>query len=195
MKAILLVIDFINDIVHPDGKRSATAPYVADNHVMQHANEAIAIARKKNISIIHVKVGFSPSYIECPLHSPLFGTAKESNALQLGKWGTEFHEEMNVQEGDTVIVKHRVSALYATPLETILTAKQIDTVIVSGVSTNMAIDTVTRELHDRDYKVIVVKDACGAATLEAHAATLATLERIAVTCNANELNNLLGSVT
>lgn len=191
MKAILLVIDFINEIVHPDGKISAAAAYVADNQVMQCANNSIAIARKKKISIIHVKVGFSPSYIECPPHSPLFGKAKENKILQLGQWGTEFHEKMDVQTDDTIIIKHRVSALYATPLETILRANQIDTVIVSGVSTNMAIDTVTRELHDRDYKVIIVKDACGAPSAEAHNAALATLSRLATVCNVSDLSSLL----
>lgn len=191
MKTTLLIIDFINDIVHPKGKRSATATYVADNDVMQFANEAIAIARKNVIPIIHVKVGFSPSYIECPLNSPLFGKSKKDKALQLGEWGTEFHETMDVQDSDTIIIKHRVSALYATPLETILKANQIDTVIVCGVSTNMAVDTITRELHDRDYKVIVVKDACGAATKEAHEATLKTLSRIATVCNTRELTNFL----
>lgn len=187
MKTILLVIDFINDIVHPDGKRSAVAAYVAENQVIKHANETIAIAREKGIPIVHVKVGFSPSYIECPLHSPLFGKSKQDKALQLGEWGTEFHTEMDVQANDTIIVKHRVSSLYATPLEAILRANQIDTIIVCGVSTNMAVDTTTRELHDRDYKVIVVKDACGASNVEAHEASLATLKRIAVTCNAGEL--------
>ena len=98
---------------------------------------------------------------------------------------------MDVQEDDTIIVKHRVSALYATPLESILKANQIDTVIVAGVSTNMAIETVTRELHDRDYKVIVVGDACGAATVETHEASLSTLKRIADVCEARELRDLL----
>lgn len=191
MKTLLLVIDFINDIVHPDGKRSATSIYVADNHVMQHANEVIAIARKKEIPIVHVKVGFSSNYIECPSNSPLFATSKADKALQLGEWGTEFHQMMNVSAEDTIIVKHRVSALYATPLEAILKANQIDTVIVTGVSTNMAVDTVTRELHDRDYNVIVVKNACGAATLEAHEATVATLRRIANVCEDSDLNNIL----
>jgi len=191
MKTLLLVIDFINDIVHPDGKRSATAAYVAEYEVMQQANKTIAIARQKNIPIVHVKVGFSANYIECPSNSPLFSKAKQDNALQLGTWGTEFHQQMDVREKDTIIIKHRVSALYATPLESILRANQIDTVIVSGVSTNMAVTTVTRELHDRDYKVIVVKNACGAATLEAHQATLNALSRIATTCDVNELNQLL----
>ena len=84
MKQLLLLIDFINEIVHPDGKRSGTSAYVAEHYVMQHANEAIAIAREKELPIVHVKVGFSPNYIECPLHSPLFGKSKQDEALQLG---------------------------------------------------------------------------------------------------------------
>ena len=187
MKALLLVIDFINEIVHPDGKRSSCASYVANHHVMQYANETIAFARHKKLSIIHVKVGFNPNYLDCPTHSPLFGQSQKDKALQLGSWGTEFHTLMDIQDHDTIIIKPRVSALYATPLESILRANNIDTVIVCGVSTNMAIESVTRELHDRDYRVIVVENACGAATTEVHNTSVQALQRISVVCDTQSL--------
>ena len=187
MSKLLLVIDFINDIVHPEGKRSSVAPYVTEHQVIQHANQAISFARSNDIDIVHVKVGFNSNYKECPTNSPLFSSAKKDDALLLGTWGTEFHKDLDVQESDTVIVKHRVSALYATPLETILRASHVEQVYVCGVSTNMAIETVTRELHDRDYQVVVIQDACGAANEEVHKASLFTLSRIATVCNAEEL--------
>ncbi len=183
MNTLLLCIDFINDIIHPKGKIAASAKFVAEHQVIQHANAAIATARVKNIPIVFVKVGFSPNYIECPAHSPVFAKAKELGALQLGTWGTELHEELDVQPNDTIIMKHRVSALYATSLATILTAQRIEKVIICGVSTNMTVETTTRELHDRDYQVIVLSDACGATTQEIHTASLTTLARIATVQN------------
>ncbi|MCD6046385.1 MAG: yecD [Gammaproteobacteria bacterium] len=179
MNTLLLCIDFINDIVHPEGKIAASAQYITEHQVIEHANEAIAAARKKHIPIVQVKVGFSKDYRECPKHSSLFGKALELGALQLNSWGCEFHERLNVEPEDTIIIKHRVSALYATPLEAILRANNITQIVLCGVSTNMAIETAVRELHDRDYEVIILTDACGAASSEIHQASLASLSRIA----------------
>lgn len=180
LSSVLLVIDFINDIVHSEGKISGSASYVKDHKVIEHANKAISSARDRKIPILFVKVGFSANYLECPKNSPLFGKARQYQALKLNTWGTEFHEKLNFQPQDIVIVKHRVSAFYATDLEVFLRANQIQKLYFCGVSTDMAIQTTAREAHDRDYQVNIIKDACGAMTQELHENTLKSLERIAV---------------
>ena len=187
----LLVLDFINDIVHVDGKFTATANFVKEHQVIDHANQVIAYARQNEIPIVFVKVGFNTGYPECPTHSPVFGRAKEFNALQLNTWGTEFHEKMDIKPQDLVITKHRVSAFYATPLEAFLRANQIHTLIITGVSTDMAVQTTAREAHDRDYKVVIVADACGAGSLESHQSTLKGLERIGVVTDTSNLKSIL----
>jgi len=187
-KTALLVLDFINDIVHSKGKFTATAKFVHDYHVMDHANQVIEFARKNQIPIVFIRVGFSADYLECPPNSPVFGKAKKFQALQLNTWGTEFHEKLNVQPTDFVITKHRVSAFYATSLEAFLRPNQIQNLILIGVSTDMAIQTTAREAHDRDYKVIIVSDACGAGSVESHEFTLRELQRIATLTKSDELD-------
>ena len=187
MASLLLVIDFINDIVHPEGKISTTAHYVQENNVIENANTAIKHARLQHIQTAFVKVGFSKDYAECPKNSPIFSAAPRYSALQLGTWGTEFHEKLDVNENDFVIIKHRISALYNTDLETLLRANHVDTVYIAGVSTNMAITLTARELHDRDYNVIILEDACGAADKKTHDRTLKDLERIATITTASSL--------
>jgi len=180
MKKLLLVIDFINDIVDANGKLGANfAPFIQKHAVLQHANQAIAHARKQDILIAHVKVGFSHNYVECPLHSPIFGSAKKFGALLLNTWGTEFHPDIDVQPQDHVLVKHRVSSFYNTDLECVLRAHRIEEIIITGVSTDMAVELATREAHDRDYIVTVLKDACGAHSAEKHQASIDNLSRVA----------------
>ncbi len=187
MNTMLLVIDFINEIIHPEGKINSCANYVNEYHVIEKANQAISHARKNNYLIAHVKVGFDKHYQLCPKNSPMFANAEKFKALMLDTWGCEFHQDVDVQEKDLIIIKHRVSALYATSLSTILTANKISHVYLCGVSTNMAIDTTTRELHDRDYQVSIIQDACGAANQEMHQASLATLQRIASIITVDDL--------
>lgn len=175
MKTALLILDFINDIVHPDGKIAASAEFVKENNVMAHANNAIAFARKNGIPVVFIKVGFSSGYKECPESSPIFSRAKQQ-ALQLNTWGTEFHDEIKKEKGDLTIIKHRVSAFYSTSLEAFLRANQIESLMICGVSTDMAVQTTAREAHDRDYKVIIVSNACGTASTELHDNTLKSLQ-------------------
>ncbi len=187
-KAALIVMDFINDIAHLNGKFTATAEFVDKYNTIEHANQVIHFAREYDIPVVLVRVGFSAGYPECPENSPLFGRAREFQALQLNTWGTEFHEKLVRQPTDLVITKHRVSAFYATALEAFLKANHIETLIITGVSTDMAVQTTAREAHDRDYKVIIIADACGAGSLETHESTLKELQRVATVITTKQLN-------
>lgn len=179
MKKALIVIDFINEIVHPDGKISASAAYVKEKNVIAKSNELIAKARKENDLLIFVKIAFQEDYSDCPAQSPIFGKAKEYQVLKLNAWGTEFHEDLAINENDIVVVKNRVSALCNTELEKILRENNIEHTVLCGVSTDMAIQTTARELHDRDFAVSIVANACGARDVEVHAQSLEQLSRIA----------------
>lgn len=187
-KSIIVIADFINEIVHPKGAFGQhNAQRIVDQHTIEKANQLIAWGRNKGIAIAHVKVGFSQGYPECPPHSPMFGKAKEFGVLQLGTWGTEFHEEMDVQPQDYTVTKHRVSALYQTNLQPYLTAHGINHVIFAGISTNYVVETTVRELHDRDYQVTVVADACNAATQAGHDASITAMQRLAEIICVDEL--------
>lgn len=177
-KTLLLVIDFINDIVNPAFKTASCASYVNDHNVMARANEAIAFTRKNNSSLAHVMVGFSDDYGECPKHSPVFANAQALGAFKLSGAGCHFHHYMDVRTEDKIIIKHRISAFYNTDLDLLMRAKAINHLVICGVSTNMAVELCAREAHDRDYRVTVLADACGAASMEQHHNALMNIKRI-----------------
>lgn len=184
----LITIDFINDIVHPDGKIPSCAAMVAERGVLKNVNKVIAWAHEKNIPVIHVKVGFHPGYMNCPIQSPVFGSASKAQALRLGSWGTEFHPELAVAEQDFVDIKSRVSIFYATQLESVLRAKQMRHLILAGVSSNMAVEMAVREAHDRDYQVTVLADCCAAANAVIHEQAMAgTMTRLSTVIQSNAL--------
>ena len=191
MKPCLLVIDFINDIVHENGKAPSCAQFVKDHQVIEKANTAIKIAREQDWLTLFVKVAFNQGYLEVPAHSPVFGGAPAKGAFQNGQWGTEFHAALDYRQTDTIIVKPRVSVFYATPLEAYLRAQKINTLILSGISTNNAVQATARDGHDRDYRVIVLKDACGAANLPNHENTLALLEHLSTVITVDKLTSTL----
>lgn len=187
MKPCLLVIDFINEIVHEQGKAPSCANYVKEHGVMIKANAAIKVAREQAMLLLFVKVGFSAEYYELPRTSPVFSGAIAKNAFILGEWGTEFHELLAYQSSDAVIVKPRVSPFYATPLEAFLRAQHIDTLFLSGVSTNNAVQAAARDAHDRDYRVIVLEDACGAKDQQHHDNALMLVKDVATIAKVEQM--------
>ncbi len=177
MRTALIVIDLINDIVHPDGAFAASAAEVVARGVIAHANTLAARARLAGAPVVLVRVGFAQGYPDHPDHSPLFGPARQRGALLLGGWGTEFHPDLAVDPADTVIVKPRVSAFHATPLADLLAEWGVERLVICGVSTEMGVLTTARDAHDRDFRVVIAADACASASPALHDAALAMLAR------------------
>src|SRR3989344_5489287 len=131
MATALILIDFINEIVHENGKLASKgySDFIKNNNVFQNLSFVINKAREKNMLIIHVRIGFSENYKELPQQSPLFGKVKDFQVLKLNSWGTAFHEQVDVHDEDIVITKQRVNAFYGTPLDLILKNNSIDTLL------------------------------------------------------------------
>lgn len=161
-KSALILLDFINGIT------ASAKDFLAENDVIGNANKLIKYARENNFPVIFVKVGFSENYAELAANSPVFSKIKENSFLKLGSPSTEFHPDLDYQTGDLVVIKHRFSAFYATSLEAILTAQDIDHLILGGISTHVAVSSTARDAHDRNFKVTVVADACGTANKVTH---------------------------
>lgn len=188
MKNALLVIDFINDIVHPDGKIPTCASHTQAQNAIHHANQALAFARQESWLTLLVKVGFESTYQAQPKHSPIFGKAKEHGALELGQFGCEFHDDLDVQPTDFIIEKSRISPFYGTTLEPVLRANKVEHLYLCGVSTTWAIEAAARDAHDRDYQITIIENACAAASSQEHQQSIETLSRIANMISVDQLS-------
>jgi len=187
MSTAFIGLDYIFDIVHPDGALARGAGHSLDEGMIERINQALAISHDKGWLTILVKVGFEPGYVNHPKESPFFGPAAEYGALALGTAGTDFHPGIRADLADMVVVKPRVSPFYGTNLESALRARKIKRVVLAGVSTAWAVQAAARDAHDRDYQVVVVEDACAAASEAEHEASMELLRRIAKVVTVKEL--------
>ena len=179
MSSIYLVLDMMNDLVHADGP-NGNAPYgeqVRTRNILEHSRRAIDKARAANVPVGFVRVGFSPDYRECPPNSPIFSGARDRGIFQLGTWGTETHPDLGQRAGDLDIVKHRVSPFYSTTLEAILSAKGIERIYCSGISTNAVVQAAVRDGHDRDFEMVVLEDCSCGLSAEEHDIAIKSLQR------------------
>ncbi len=80
------------------------------------------------------------------------------------------------QSSDVVIEKARYSAFQDTPLDAMLRASEIRTLVVAGATTDVCVDTTVRHAFMKDYAVVVLSDCCGASTPARHAHALDVLD-------------------
>lgn len=80
-----------------------------------------------------------------------------------GIWGTHRGDviaELEPQPGDYIIKKHRWSTFYQTRLELSLRTAGIDTVMIAGGSTEVGVASTAYSARDRDFNLIILRDAC-----------------------------------
>ncbi len=182
MSTAIIAIDYINEIVHPDGKLAGKgyAEFVAEHGTIGKVRRLVEKAGEAELLTVAVRVAFSPDYADHPADSPLFAAARPNGALMAETWATEFIEGSGLgTDTHHIVTKRRVSAFHSTDLDTLLRSSGVNQLVVCGVATDLAVQSAVRQAHDLDYKVTVISDCCAAATLQDHEESLRVLAKLA----------------
>jgi nicotinamidase-related amidase len=191
----LLVMDFENDIVHPEGafKDFGFAQMVADNNVLDKTSQLLTAARSSGVTVIYVSVKFREGYPERPANSGLWQGLHGANALVEGTWGSQIHDQLTPEKGEPIVTKRGVSAFTASDIEQILHNKRIGTLILAGVATNFVVEGTARQACDLGYDTIVVGDCCASMSQEAHDSSLNTA--LPFLCTVSNLDEVSAALT
>ena len=160
-RAAVLIMDYQNDIV-------GMLPEKEQGPLLERAATVLNEARRSGIPVIYIVVRFRDGYPEINPRNKLFSSLKESGRLREGTSGAEVNAKVAPQPGDIVVTKRRVGAFSTTDLETILRAKNIDTLVLFGISTSGVVLSTVRWAADMDYRMVVVADACADRNEEVH---------------------------
>jgi nicotinamidase-related amidase len=168
-RAALLALDFQNYGVHPQGYWATHGepdwPAIARPAVDNTAG-VLAAARRHRLLVIHVGVAWRPGSPEVNTTAPLFARAPDRSVE--GTWGAAFYEPVAPAPGELVVHKRGVSALAGTELDRLLRLKDVNTLVLTGVATQFAVEGTAREAVDRGYRVVVLEDCCASLVREVH---------------------------
>jgi ureidoacrylate peracid hydrolase len=181
----LLVVDMQNGFCHPEGARAkafgvdaiamprAIIPNVIDlMRLCRSAGVRITLTRQ-----VHYPDDQARKRRRIPSHLDRRGVKLE--LCWRGTWDSELIDEIKaeVRPEDDIIIKHRASAFYNTPLEAELRIKGIQVLIVTGTTTSFCIDSTIRDAYMRDYDVLVPAECVSDTDQAAHDAVLASTDR------------------
>jgi nicotinamidase-related amidase len=87
-------------------------------------------------------------------------------------------DELERRPDERVINKITPSAITSSPFELIMRTYGVDTLLFTGVSTNMCVEGTLRDSADRGFGCVLVDDACGADSEEYHEAACVVIQRL-----------------
>ena len=176
-QAALIVVDVQNDFVSPDGSAAKRGEDVSAAMAMvPNLRKLIDEARRIGLTIVYIRTTHSewtdtPSWIYRTSQKGGLSTCRE------GTWGAEFYEGIAPLPSERVVIKHRYSAFINTDLNTVLKARNIQSVLVCGVATNVCVETTARDGYMFDYYVTMIEDCSAAYETRLHLGTLENIRR------------------
>ena len=130
--------------------------------------EAIKAARKNNIRVIFVRLGFQKNMPEINAANKSFGPLKKNlNSADLESF-MQIDPDLGLEENDIIVNKKRISAFSGSDLEIILRSQGISHLVLSGIATSGIVLSTVREAFDKDFGLTVLSDACIDADPEIH---------------------------
>ena len=149
MNPALVIIDMQNWFFRNEDRREKLP------ELIESINELIEVATNKNITIFQVitmhKADKSTWNIVMKKHN--------FSALLEGSDEAELLPDIKFDSSQEIIVKTRQSTFIRTNFEEKLKEKNIDTLILGGVFTHGCVGRTAVDAYERDFNVILAKDA------------------------------------
>ena len=136
----------------------------------------VGAAREAGIPVIFTRTWLKPDYSDAGLMMEKWPGIRDVGGMIQDTWDAEIIDDLKPLPADIVVNKRRFSAFYGTDLEAQLKDLGIDSVVVSGCTTEICVDSTVRDAFFRDLFVTLVKDAVAAASSERHEDALRIME-------------------
>ncbi|PCG90329.1 Hypothetical protein PENO1_099760 [Penicillium occitanis (nom. inval.)] len=167
----VLLVDPLNDFLHPDGKLYASIEAsLQDTQGIHHMKEVILAARKAEIPIFYgLHQPFRDGAFFGWKHMTPSNQRVEKLHLFEEKWGGKILEglEPDPANGDVIVSRHwNSSAFQNTDLSLQLRQREITHLVIAGLTTNTCVESTARYARELGYHVTLISDASVAFSLK-----------------------------
>jgi ureidoacrylate peracid hydrolase len=170
----IIVVDMQNDFAAPGGMFDrAGIPIDGIQAIVEPIRLVLDAGRAVGMRAVFLKMQFAadlsdagqpdaPNRIK---HRPLgIGERMETPIGVTGQilvedtWNTEIVAALAPEPDDLVVAKHRYSGFYETDLDRLLRAAGIHTLIFTGATTSVCVESTLRDAFYRDYRCVLLRD-------------------------------------
>jgi nicotinamidase-related amidase len=162
----------------------------AADSVIPNGARLCGAARAAGVPVVHCVAGRRPDDLGSNRNARLFGALLRSPVpMVLGTAAADVVPEFAVAPSDFVLSRiHGLSPMAGTDLDPVLRNLGVSTVVVLGVSVNIAITNLVMDAVNRGYQVVLARDAvAGVPSSYADAVIDHTLSLLATVLSAAEI--------
>lgn len=173
----LLVIDMQRDFLEPGGFGESLGNDVGRlRRTIAPLTTLLAAVRAAGMTVVHTREGHLPDLSDCPPAKLSRGQPSKrigdpgpkGRILIRGEYGHDIVDELSPLPGEPVVDKPGKGAFHATGLDALLAERNIQRLLVTGVTTEVCVHTTVREANDRGYECLVLADCVGSYFPEFH---------------------------
>jgi nicotinamidase-related amidase len=166
----LVIIDMQRDFLEPGGFGAMLGNDVSQlRRTIEPNRKLLAAWRRAGLLAIHTREGHRPDLSDLPEAKRVRGhgaitigdPGPMGRILIRGEPGHDIIPELAPAPGEPVIDKPGKGAFFATDLQAILQNRGIRQLVVTGVTTEVCVNTTVREANDRGYECLVLDDCTG----------------------------------
>ena len=181
-RVALLCIDFQRDFLEAGGFGESLGNDVSRlRRTIEPTRAVLAAFRERGWPVIHTREGHRPDLTDLfpakrDRGNPSLRIGDEGpmgRLLVRGSAGHEIVPELAPLPGEVLLDKPGKGSFYATDLETILRARGITHLVVTGVTTEVCVQSTVREANDRGFESLILSDCTGSYFPEFHDSALA----------------------
>jgi nicotinamidase-related amidase len=155
-KTALVIIDLNNAILG-----FKTAPYTPAQ-VVENSKKLAEAFRTAGAPVVYVTVDLN-NFLKHPVDQPFNLGDRPIPAVAL-----EIAPSAGFRPGDILVTKRHWGAFAGTDLEQQLKARGVDTVVLTGISTNAGVESTARQGTGHGFAFVLVEDACAGQDAEEH---------------------------
>ena len=155
-KTALVLIDLQNAIVGMN-----PVPHTAAQ-VVENSKKLADAFRGQGAPVVYVRVDLN-DFMNLPVDQP-----HNLGDKPLPAAASEITPSAGFQHGDILVTKRHWGAFAGTDLEQQLKSRGIDTVVLTGISTNAGIESTARQGTGLGFAFVLVEDACSTQNAEHH---------------------------
>lgn len=173
-RTAVIVVDMQNDFGAKGGMFERAGIDVAPiQRTVEPTARVLDAARRAGLPVIYLKMGYAEDLSD--LGPP--GAPNRERHLQLrvgeladpkdprkgrvlvrGDWGTQILPALAPRSGDEEVWKTRFSGFFETRLHDLLQQKGITTLVITGCTTSICVDSTVRDAMFRDYRCLLLED-------------------------------------
>lgn len=160
----VVVIDMQNDFLAP----GAPIECAGGRAIVEPIGKLLSMARHRKVPVIFTQELHRAEMID-------FGREldyEEPVHCLEGSKGADYFGALRPLQGDFAVPKRRYSAFFATDLDILLKGLGVDTLILTGVATDVCVRATAQDAHQHDYRVIVIPECVAGTNAQRHAAAL-----------------------